>query len=44
MEFAEIFAVEAGPQVCDQDLGALENPYPLSVEAGLIAEASKVLG
>jgi len=44
VELAEVFAVEARPQICDENLGAFEESYSFSVEAYLVAEAGKVFG
>lgn len=44
VELAKVFAVEAGPKICNEDLGALVQPDPLPVEDCLVAEAVEVLG
>lgn len=44
MELPKVFTVEAGPEVCNEDLGTLIQPNPLSVEDCFIAEAVEALG
>lgn len=44
MEFTKVFAVETGPQICDEYLRTLKETHSFSVEACLITEAGKVLG
>lgn len=44
VELAKVFAVEAGPEVCNEDLGALVQPDPPSVEHCFVAETVEVLG
>jgi hypothetical protein len=43
VELAKVFAVEAGPEVCDEDLGALVQPDSPSVEDCFVAETVEVL-
>lgn len=43
MEFSKIFAVETGPEVCDEDLSPLVQPHPSPIEHGLVAETGKIL-
>jgi hypothetical protein len=42
VEFTEVFAVEAGPEIGNQDLSTLVETYSLSVEDCLIAETGEV--
>jgi hypothetical protein len=44
VELAKVFAVEAGPEVCNEDLGALVQSDSSSVEDCFVAETVKVLG
>lgn len=43
-KLAEPFAIEASPQVGDEDLSALVQTYSFPLEAGLVSEAGEVLG
>jgi hypothetical protein len=43
VELAKVFAVEAGPKVCDENLGALVQTDSLSIENGFVTEAVKIL-
>lgn len=43
VEIAIAFALEAGPQVRDQDLGALVKTHPAPLEDRLVPEAGEVL-
>lgn len=43
MELAKVFAVETGPEVCNEDLGALIQSNSLSVEDCFITEAVETL-
>lgn len=44
VEFSKVLAVEAGPEVRDQNLSSLVQPYLFTVEDCLVAEAGKILG
>lgn len=43
VELSEIFAIEAGPKVRDQDLGSLVQAHPFAVKDCLIAETVETL-
>lgn len=43
VEFPVAFAAEGCPQVCDENLGALQEANRLALELGLIPETGKII-
>jgi hypothetical protein len=44
VEFTVAFTVECGPQVCDEDLRALEEAHFFALECAFVTEACELFG